>query len=88
MNVLSLRFLSVIFKVLPLSLPLGLPPSPAQAEEGRWSARQAFTDSRRIVGITETAQATSIHLIVTGGVQACQYSRVIFVSENLQRNMT
>ena len=64
-------FFKVIFEILPR--PRG--------------ARQALADSRRIVGITATAQATSIHLIVTAVVQACQYSRVIFVSVNLQRNI-
>ena len=61
----------------PLDLPL------PQAGEGDARARQAL-----VRGITTAAQSTSIHLIVTAGVQAYQYTFVIFVSVNLQRNIT
>ena len=87
MDKCTIVMFSVIFKVLPRprgSVPRrgsGTSTPPPPTEEGRGPrARQASHC------ITTTAPATSIHLIVIAKVQACQYSRVIFVRENLQGN--
>ena len=88
MNVLSVYFLKVIFEALPRPRDFSSRPGSSHAPVwGGEAGAQGKPYFESVRGITTSAQATSIHLIVTAGVQACQYSRVMFVSENLQGNI-